>query len=165
MLAVVAAVGIVLGVSSCGSSWNTKSPQPVANPQVELPFTGLDHPDDVAVDGAGNVYVTDEFNGRVLKLPAGSTTQVELPFTGVKVPTGVAVDTAGDVYVTDYETTNAFSAKNNRVLKLPAGSNTQVELPFTGLTRPGAVAVDNVGNVYVTDGDLGKCKVLKLPAG
>ena len=37
---------------------------------TELPFTGLNHPYGVAVDAAGNVYVTDTGNNRVLKLPA-----------------------------------------------------------------------------------------------
>jgi serine/threonine-protein kinase len=39
--------------------------------QTVLPFTGLDRPAGVAVEGAGNVYVTDYGNNRVLKLPAG----------------------------------------------------------------------------------------------
>jgi serine/threonine-protein kinase len=63
----------------------------------------------VAVDSAGNLYVTD-FN-RVLKLPAGPNNQVVLPFTGLNDPRGVAVDTAGTVYVANHG--------NNQVLKLP----------------------------------------------
>jgi serine/threonine protein kinase, bacterial len=39
--------------------------------QVELPFTGLNQPYAVAVDSAGDVYVTDWGNNRVLKLPGG----------------------------------------------------------------------------------------------
>jgi DNA-binding beta-propeller fold protein YncE len=39
-----------------------------------LPFTGLNHPSGVAVDTAGNLYVTDGYNNRVLKLAAGSAT-------------------------------------------------------------------------------------------
>ena len=66
-----------------------------------LPFTGLNRPYGVAVDTAGNVYVTDVVNNRVLKLAAGSTTQTVLPFTGLDDPRGVAVDAAGDLYVTD----------------------------------------------------------------
>jgi serine/threonine-protein kinase len=66
----------------------------------------------VAVDAAGDVYVSDYTNNRVLELEAGSTTPVELPFTGLNNPWGVAVDTAGNVYVSD---------RYNRVLKLPAG--------------------------------------------
>jgi serine/threonine-protein kinase len=36
-----------------------------------LPFTGLNAPAGVAVDTAGNLYVTDGLNNQVLKLPAG----------------------------------------------------------------------------------------------
>jgi glucose/arabinose dehydrogenase len=92
---------------------NLQPSQTVYKPQVELPFTGLTNPDGVAVDTAGSVYVTDDNNNRVLKLPAGSNSQVELPFRGLTNPRGVAVDTAGNVGVTDFY--------NNRVLKLPAG--------------------------------------------
>ena len=34
-----------------------------------MPFTGFMSPNGVAVDSAGNVYVTDAGNKRVLKLP------------------------------------------------------------------------------------------------
>ncbi len=40
-----------------------------ATTQTELPFTGLNRPMGVAVDTAGNVYVADSDNNRVLKLP------------------------------------------------------------------------------------------------
>jgi serine/threonine-protein kinase len=34
-------------------------------------LTGLNNPTDVAVDNAGNLYITDSGNSRVLMLPAG----------------------------------------------------------------------------------------------
>ncbi|MBV9720850.1 MAG: hypothetical protein JO082_02885, partial [Mycobacterium sp.] len=110
---------------------------------VVLSFTGLDDAYGVAVDGAGNVYVADSGNKRVLELPKGATSQVVLPFTGLNNPFGVAVDGAGNVYVAD--------SYNSRVLKLPKGSANQVVLPFTGLKAPIGVAVDPAGNLYVTD--------------
>jgi hypothetical protein len=56
-----------------------------------LPFTGLDHPLNVAVDSSGSLYVVDSYNHRVLKLAAGSNTPAVLPFTGLSNPRGVAV--------------------------------------------------------------------------
>jgi sugar lactone lactonase YvrE len=128
---------------------STPTPQ-----QTTLPFTGFDNPYRLAADTAGNVYVSDTNNNRVLKLAAGSSTQTVLPFTGLNRPGGIAVDTGGNVYVTD--------PRNSRVLKLAAGSSTQTVLPFTGLNHPSQVAVDSAGNVYVTDMDK---RVLKLAAG
>ena len=40
----------------------------------------------VAVDTAGNLYVTTTYPNQVLKLPAGSGTPVEVPFTGPGQP-------------------------------------------------------------------------------
>jgi streptogramin lyase len=120
--------------------------------QFALPFTDLRLPHGVAVDGAGNVYVTDTHTNRVLKLAAGSNTQTVLPFTGLDLSdggvidadtAGIAVDTAGDVYVTD--------SGHNRVLKLAAGSTTQSVLPFRRVSIPRGVAVDTAGTVYVVD--------------
>ena len=55
--------------------------------QEVLPFTGLNYPSGVAVDTAGNLYVTDSgSNDRVVKLAAGSNTQTVLPFTGLNYP-------------------------------------------------------------------------------
>ena len=106
----------------------------------------------MAVDSAGNVYVADHGNSRVVKLAAG--TQTVLPFTGLTGPNGVAVDSAGNVYVADL---------SQRVLKLAAGSNTQTVLPFTGLNTPAGVAVDHAGNVYVSD--FKNNQVVKLTVG
>jgi serine/threonine protein kinase, bacterial len=39
--------------------------------QTVLPFTGINNPYGVAVDSAGNLYVTDAVNNQVVKLPAG----------------------------------------------------------------------------------------------
>ena len=64
------------------------------------------------MDAAGNVYVVDRNNRRVLRLAAGSNTQTVLPVAGVSLAE-VAVDTAGTVYITDQDT--------QRVVELPAG--------------------------------------------
>jgi serine/threonine-protein kinase len=153
-----------IGLTACGRpaqpSVSASRPPPASSVppafrQTVLPLAGISNPGGVAVDAAGNVYVADTGNNRVVKLAAGSSTQTVLPFTGLNGPHGAAVDNSGNVYVAD--------TGNKRVVKLAAGSSAQTVLPFTGLNGPHGVAVDNGGNVYLTDSGLGV--VLKLAAG
>ena len=131
------------------------TPEPASSTQATVPFSGLFAPSNVFVDTAGNLYVTDSGNHRVLKLAAASHAQTELPFTGLDNPNGLTVDTAGNVYVTDSATA--------QVLKLAAGSGNQVPLPFTGLKSPAGICLDFQGNLYVTD--YATNQVVKLAAG
>ena len=150
-LAVIAA--IVTGYLLMRPSHST-----TASGQTVLPFTGIDFrlsPGGVALDTAGNVYVTSEgMYGRVVELAAGSSATTVWPFTGLYQPQGLALDSGGSVYVADF---------NNRVVKLAPGSNKQTVLPFNGLNYPEGVAVDSGGSVYVAD--RGTNRVLKLAAG
>jgi serine/threonine-protein kinase len=153
-LLLIAGIGITGYVGTRPSAASSK---PVSG-QTVLPFTGLDFrlsPGGVALDKAGDVFITSQgMYGRVVELPAGSSTPRVLPFSGLYQPQGLAVDGTGAVYVADF---------NNRVVKLAAGSNNQTVLPFTGLNFPEGVAVDDQGNVYVTD--RGNSRVLKLATG
>jgi len=152
-LVLIAAIGITAYLGTRPSAASKQQ----ASGQTVLPFNGIDFrlsPGGVALDKAGNVYVTSEgMYGRVVELAPGSSTSTVLPFTGLYQPQGLAVDNAGAVYVADF---------NNRVVKVAAGSNNQTVLPFTGLNYPEGVAVDGQGNVYVTD--RGNNRVLKLAA-
>jgi serine/threonine-protein kinase len=78
-LVIITAILVILA-TSCGqhpapSQTQTAQPAPPsATPpsgQIVLPFTGLNYPEGVAVDAAGNLYVADKQNDRVVKLPAG----------------------------------------------------------------------------------------------
>jgi serine/threonine-protein kinase len=152
---IAAAVGIPAIVGHRPSGSSPTSSEQTHSAQTVLPFAGLNLPGGVAVDSAGNVYVADWGNHRVMKLPPGSLSQEVLPFSGLNNPTGVAVDPAGTLYVADFG--------NHRVVKLPAGSSSQEVLPFTGLDQPEIVAVDPKGSLYVTDRV--NNRVVKLAAG
>src|SRR4051812_41424780 len=53
-----------------------------------------------AVDGSGNVYVTDAGNKRVQKFSSNGTFITQWAITGsISGPTGIAVDVQGNVYV------------------------------------------------------------------
>lgn len=53
----------------------------------------------LAVDAAGNLYVTDRQAGTVSRMPARGGDWVQLPFSGLQRPSDIAVDGTGNVYV------------------------------------------------------------------
>ena len=115
-------------------------------------------PQGVAVDGAGNVYISDAVNNAVKEMPAGchSSSCVTTLGGGFSFPAGVAVDGAGKVYISD--------AANNAVKEMPADCHSSgcVTTLGGGFDNPTGVAVDGAGNVYVADNDNNAVK--EMPA-
>lgn len=127
------------------------------------------NPDDVAVDGADNVYVADTFNSTIRKItPAGVVTT--LAGSAVSVgsidgigsaarfnrPQGVAVDAAGNVYVAD--------TGNNSIRKITPSGEVTTLAGMVGANgsndgigsdvrfdHPLGLIVDESGNIYVAD--------------
>lgn len=137
-----------------GTTTSSSAPTPTpASAQTVLPLTGLENPQKVAVDTAGNVYVADlhqfkddrgfpDATTRVIKLPAGSNTQTVLPEF---VHASLVSDVAGAVWVVD--------AGNEQLVKLAAGSDTQTVLPLPNLgVRGDVLAMDTARNAYGVDG-------------
>jgi tripartite motif-containing protein 71 len=108
----------------------------------------------IAIDAAGNVYVTDDGrpeiqvfdnDGNFLR-KFGSRGRDDGQF---QHPTGIAVDAAGNVYVSDYETKRVqkFDAEGNFLLGWGMAENS------TG--TPEGIAIDADGRLYITDYDRG----------
>ena len=97
------------------------------------------NPWSVAVDAAGNVYVSDNGNLSLRKISADEHVITVADSFGN--PRGVAVDAAGNVYVADLA--------NNAIRKIAPGG--KVSVFFGGLSNPENVTVDGRGFVYVTD--------------
>ena len=142
----------------------------------------LSYPSGVAVDGAGNVYVTDSGNNRIRKVDSTGTITTtagtgEYGFSGdggpavqaaLSYPSGVAVDGAGNLYIAD--------TGNYRIRKVDAtGTITTIagtgEYGFSGdggpavqaaLDYPSGVAVDGAGNLYIAD--TGNYRIRKVDA-
>ncbi len=164
----------------------------VLNPIIgRLPFAGDNGPatsallngaaTGVAVDGSGNIYISDAANQRVREVSNGIITTVAgtgvaasytaptatvafsttsgdggLAAGGSRVnsPGCVAVDSAGSVYIAD--------TSDNRIRKIAAGVISTIVGPSIGvgtpyavavLNAPKCVAVDNLFNVYFTEGN------------
>jgi len=115
--------------------------------------SGFKSPAGVAYDAAGNVYVADETNNAVYKIPAAGGTPVAIG-SGFSSPLGVALDAAGDVFVAD--------ANNNAVKEIPVGGGAIITLG-SGFKVPASVTVDAAGNVYVAD--FGNGAIKKIPVG
>jgi len=108
--------------------------------QTTVPTSGLQYPDGVAVDAAGNVFIADYVGGKVVKVTPGGV-QTTVPATGLSAPIGVAVDGAGDVFIVDLNLSSAVEVT-------PSGVQTSVG---SGLGSPIGVAVDGAGDVFIGD--------------
>ena len=116
--------------------------------------SGLHEPYGVAVDGVGDVFIADYYNGPIIEVPAGGGAQTTVG-SGLYYPLGVAVDGAGNVFIVD--------SGNYRVVEVPAGGGAQITVAATGLKFPSSVAVDGAGDVFIAD--TYNSRVVEVPAG
>ena len=108
-----------------------------------LVSSGLNQPDGIAVDNAGNVFIADTFNNAIKEWSAASNTVTTLVSSGLVQPFGVAVDSVGNVFLADLG--------HNAIKQWSAASGAVSTLVSSGLFSPDGVAVDSAGNVYIAD--------------
>ena len=130
----------------------------------------LNHPEGVAVDASGNLYIADTGNNRIRKIsPNGIITTVAgngiAGFSGdngpasqaqLNQPEGVAVDASGNLYIADTDNDRIREVRTDGVIITIAGR----DAGFSGdggpayraqLNHPEGVAVDASGNIYIAD--------------
>lgn len=132
----------------------------------------------VAVDAAGNLYISDCSNLVVRKVDTrGIITTVAGggqalgdggPAAEAKLdlPQGLAVDAAGNLYIADTEQNRIRKVRPDGVISTVAGTGTS---GFSGdggpatsarLQRPAGVAVDAAGRIYIADTDNDRIRVV-----
>ena len=131
----------------------------------------LTSPADVAVDGAGNIYIADRGNYRIRKVDSSGTITTfagtgDRRFGGdggpadeahLWSPYGVAVDDAGNIYIADESHNRIRMVDSSGIISTVAGSGWSGYGGDGGpaaearLSSPYSVAVDSGGNIYIAD--------------
>ncbi len=108
----------------------------------------------IVADAAGDLFIADTGNGRVVKItPSGTLTQVGQSFSE---PTALAIDGAGNLFVADAITNTIYKVS-------PLGAQTTFFSGIAGQVRD--LAFDGSGNLYISDGS-GAAGMLKVtPTG
>jgi sugar lactone lactonase YvrE len=131
----------------------------------------VDSPQGLAVDGAGNVYVADTTNHRILKFDSNGNYLTQWGTLGVGdgqffSPHSIALDSEGNIYVSDSgggsDETYTYAG---RIQKFDSNGNYLSQWGTIGgansqFRRPTGLAIDAAGHVYV--GDSGNSRIQKF---
>ncbi len=171
------AAGVITGFAGTGVKGNGGDGGPAREAQLDF-VNGL------AVDAAGNVYLTDMNQARVRRVdPAGTIDTVVGTGTSgwsgdggpatqarIATPAGVAVDSAGNLFVTEYWAGRIRKVGPDGIITTIAGTGRQESTGDMGLAveasldRPSAIAVDSAGNLFVTEAFANRVRKLR-PTG
>ena len=115
------------------------------------------HPNAIAFDQAGNLYIADTNNNRIRRIDTSGVVETVVGDGGpvynqdpaclpdqdsfLRSPQGVAVDSAGDIWIAD-------TGKNRALKVTPNGTQTTIA---SQLSQPEGVFVDRAGNLFITD--------------
>ena len=131
----------------------------------------LDFPLDLAVDGAGNLYIADQYNNRIRMVNSagiistfagngtagfggdrGAATDAQ-----INNPQGIAFDASGNLYIADWNNHRIRKVSTSGIITTIAGIGTAGDTGDGGdataaeLNFPHNVAVDPCGNIYFSE--------------
>jgi uncharacterized protein (TIGR03437 family) len=120
----------------------------------------LGSPAALVVDPAGDVYIADTGNSRIVEVSAQGTASV-LSITGLSPaslssPSGIAIDGAGNLYIGD--------TGNSRVVKVsPSGAGSTISTGSVQLSTPEGIALDQSGDIFIADP--GHSQIVEVTSG
>lgn len=107
--------------------------------------SGISSPEDLVVDGAGNIFFTDDDVGGVWKIDsAGGASPLAGKEQGLPSTEGIALAPSGAILVGD--------AHGRRVMSVTPGGKVSVFLgPEHGITKPESMVFDDQGRLFIAD--------------
>lgn len=104
----------------------------------------LSTPYGIAIDAAGNAFVTNESGKSVVSLSPAGQVIASTEFPGMIGPQGIAIDTTGNVWVANTAGNSVVRFANNAG-QLSGGAS------FGGVNGPVALAIDGTGSAWVAN--------------
>jgi len=116
---------------------------------LALTISGTNTPELLAVDGSGNVWVTDPALNEVFKLSSKGSVSSTFGSSTVAVlnqPLGIAIDKSGNVWITNLVGKTVVELSSSGSVLSGTGGYTG-----GGLDQPGFLAVDASGNAWIVN--------------
>lgn len=145
----------VVEIPANGAVLDSSAQTVVVSSASLLAGSALNRPSGLTVDLAGDLYIADTGNNRVVYLPRlnnWNANQAVTVGSGLSSPLATAVTPSGLVYIAD--------SGNGKLYSVPYPTTPQT-LVAAGLNNPSALAVDAAGDLFVVDS--GNAKVLRIP--
>ena len=145
---------------------------------ASLVSSGLSTPTGIAVDAAGDLYISNYGNNTVSLLPAASGTLFGQTVTastlmtlvpaaaGLSQPEGIALDAAGNLYIS--ERTGAIAVlpvANGALFGRSVTADAITTIVSSGLNTDFNLAFDAAGNLYIANQGTGSVLVLPMASG
>ena len=143
---VTTSTGIITTVAGGGSGCAGSDPQGDGCPATSV---ALNAPSSVAVDSAGDIYISDYYGIRRVDAVTGLISTMTTP--GVGPVSDIALDAIGNLYLTDASNSMIWSVTPSTGNITAVAGSGAAGYNTIALNGPMGVAVDSLGNLYIAD--------------